>query len=262
MLGDDALKDFVLNDWQRPASTCTPFIDPHAPTTQKKRFIADGYRMLKVDRVDNRPISDRGAARDLQQSIARQPADVVVFSDFRHGIFNRQTIRELTASDARRRDAGGRQPGGQPLGQHPRLQDFDLHHARTSARRASRWATRIRSCGRWRSSSSGARGCKYLILKLGERGIIALPHARAACRASSSPSTASSDTLVDPVGAGDALLAYAALALAATGDIVIASILGSLAAAVACEHEGNVPVTPAEVTRRSTGSRGGRARSQ
>ena len=52
---------------------------------------------------------------------------------------------------------------------------------------------------------------------------------------------------MDPVGAGDALLAYASLALAATGNIVIASILGAMAAAVACEHQGNRPVTPAEV---------------
>ena len=56
------------------------------------------------------------------------------------------------------------------------------------------------------------------------------------------------DTLKDPVGAGDALLAYAALSLAATGDIVIASVLGSVSAALACEYQGNRPITPEEVT--------------
>ena len=60
------------------------------------------------------------------------------------------------------------------------------------------------------------------------------------------------ERLVDPIGAGDALLAYASLALLATGNIVIASILGSVSAAVACERQGNVPVTPAEVEEKIT----------
>jgi sugar/nucleoside kinase (ribokinase family) len=54
------------------------------------------------------------------------------------------------------------------------------------------------------------------------------------------------ERLADPIGAGDALLAYASLSLFATGNIVLASILGSVAAAVACEHQGNEPVTPAQ----------------
>ena len=53
------------------------------------------------------------------------------------------------------------------------------------------------------------------------------------------------DRVVDAVGSGDALLAYATLALFATRSAVIGSILGSLAAAVECEHDGNVPVAPA-----------------
>ena len=40
------------------------------------------------------------------------------------------------------------------------------------------------------------------------------------------------------------------MALAATGDIVIASILGSVAAAVACERQGNVPISPEEAEER------------
>ena len=53
--------------------------------------------------------------------------------------------------------------------------------------------------------------------------------------------------VVDAVGSGDALLAYATLAMATTGNEVVASILGSIAAAVECEHDGNVPVQPQQV---------------
>jgi len=37
------------------------------------------------------------------------------------------------------------------------------------------------------------------------------------------------------------------MALAKTNDIVIASILGALGAAVVCERQGNTPVSPREV---------------
>ena len=52
------------------------------------------------------------------------------------------------------------------------------------------------------------------------------------------------------MGAGDALLSYATLSLAATKSPVIASILGSMAAAVACEHEGNTPVSTDDVLKK------------
>ena len=51
----------------------------------------------------------------------------------------------------------------------------------------------------------------------------------------------------DAVGAGDALLAYSVLALKVSGNLVIASILGSLAAACECEHDGNVPIKTEDV---------------
>jgi sugar/nucleoside kinase (ribokinase family) len=83
-----------------------------------------------------------------------------------------------------------------------------------------------------------------LILKCGERGIITYR--------SNSPTDfraffnleSFADRVVDAVGAGDALLAYATLASVATGNEVIASILGNMAAGIECEHDGNWPVTP------------------
>ena len=50
--------------------------------------------------------------------------------------------------------------------------------------------------------------------------------------------------VIDSVGAGDALLAYSTLAMIATSNNVIASILGNIAAGIECEHDGNCPITP------------------
>ncbi|HUA51478.1 MAG TPA: PfkB family carbohydrate kinase, partial [Candidatus Sulfotelmatobacter sp.] len=91
--------------------------------------------------------------------------------------------------------------------------------------------------------------CKTLILKMGARGLITyrdLPKADEDVRAFFVVDSFA-ENVVDAVGAGDALLAYATLSMVATGSPVIASILGSVAAAVECEHDGNVPVEPGQV---------------
>ena len=91
--------------------------------------------------------------------------------------------------------------------------------------------------------------CKTLILKLGERGMLGY---RAPIHDVRSFFTIDSfvDKLLDAVGAGDALLAYATLSTVVDPSPVISSILGSMAAAVACEHDGNSPVTPDAVAKK------------
>jgi len=83
-------------------------------------------------------------------------------------------------------------------------------------------------------------------LKLGERGII--PYRQPDFNVRSFFTVDSFvEHLVDAVGAGDALLAAATLAHVITANPVIASILGSVAAALACEREGNTPIEPKEM---------------
>ena len=55
------------------------------------------------------------------------------------------------------------------------------------------------------------------------------------------------ENLVDPVGAGDALIAYATACLAVTKNEAIVSIISQIAAAIACEKEGNVPIKLSEI---------------
>ena len=47
---------------------------------------------------------------------------------------------------------------------------------------------------------------------------------------------------IDPVGCGDALLSYASLSLFESKNIVIASIIGSISAAIESTIDGNEPV--------------------
>ena len=46
---------------------------------------------------------------------------------------------------------------------------------------------------------------------------------------------------------GDALLAYATIVQLKTGNEILASIIGTVAAGLACQKEGNVTITPTEI---------------
>lgn len=243
VLGDDALKDFVLDDLQKAGVTVNAIVDRTRPTTNKNAFVADGYRLLKVDTLDNRSISDRVLAQMIE-AIGR-PADAVVFSDFRHGIFNRATIPSLIdaipAGTFRVADSQVASRWGNIL----EFKSFDLI---TPNEKEARFALAdqdsvVRPLG---SHLYREAGCKVLMLKLGARGMMTFRGEveRPSGRNEFFVLDSFVDVVRDAVGTGDALLAYATLALRATGSSVIASILGAIAAAVECEYDGNIPVSP------------------
>ena len=54
---------------------------------------------------------------------------------------------------------------------------------------------------------------------------------------------------IDPVGCGDALIAYACLGLYVTKNPVIASVLGSISASIMSRINGNKPIFLSQVSK-------------
>lgn len=244
VLGDDPLKDFVLSRLGEAGVEVRPFIDPTRPTTNKNAIVAAGYRLLKVDTVDNRPISD-AVVRQMATAIANVACDGIVFSDFRHGIFHRNAIPILSAAIPKGMFKVADSQVASRWGNILDFKEFDLI---TPNEREGRFALGDQDSGVRALASAlyGAAGCKTLILKLADRGTIIYRNSKDNMDSFFSVDSFV-DKLVDPVGAGDALLAYSTLSMIATGSAVIAAILGSAAAACECEQEGNIPVTAADV---------------
>jgi rfaE bifunctional protein kinase chain/domain/rfaE bifunctional protein nucleotidyltransferase chain/domain len=247
MLGDDAMKDYVLKDLRAYGIECEAVVDATRPTTQKNLFTTGGYKMLKVDKVDNRPVSDR-TLEQLKKSIQGTESEIVVFSDFRHGIFNGRTIPVLTAAIPK---GPLKVADSQVASRWGNILDFQGFDLVTPNEREARFAmgdqdSTIRPLALELYKKAN---CRFLILKMGERGIITYrapdPNVRSFLTVDSL-----TDNVVDAVGAGDALLAYAALALARGACPVTASILGSVAAAIACEQDGNTPIEPYDVLKK------------
>ena len=248
VLGDDPLKDLVLTDLKARGVDVRAVVDATRPTTNKNAIVAGGYRLLKVDTLDNSSISD-GVLGTLTEAVRTVEAEALIYSDFRHGIFNKRTIpaflRTAPAGVYRVADSQVASRWGNICD----FVDFDLI---TPNEREARFAladqdSGIRPLG---SALYDKARCKLLILKLGERGVLS-------CRSRDHEALDSffvvdsfAEQVVDPVGAGDALLAYATLAMLVNRNEVVATILGSMAAACEVAVDGNMPVGPEDVMAR------------
>ncbi len=248
VLGNDALKDFVLADLAKIGVEVKYIIDETRPTTNKNAIVAEGYRLLKVDTLDNRAISNKNVEL-LKKQIAETEADAIVFSDFRHGIFNRHTIPELTSAIP---VGAFRAADSQVASRWGNILEFEGFDLITPNEREARFALGDQdSVVRPLAQELHQRAkSKTLILKLGERGIITYRIRPAEDIRAFFAIDSFVEQVVDAVGAGDAMLAYATLAMIATKNEVIASILGSMAAGVECEHDGNWPVLPEAVAKK------------
>lgn len=245
VLGQDDLKDFVLKEMREAGVNCDAIIDRTRPTTQKNVIICAHHRLLKVDKLDNRAVSGKVLER-LQQNIAKTPTDAVVFSDFRHGIFSQPTIPGLIQAIPK---GVFKVADSQVASRWGNILDFKGFDLITPNEREARFSmgdqdSVIRPLALKLFEQAQ---CSVLILKLGQLGSITYRKASHQDPRAFFTVDSFADRVVDPVGAGDALLAYATLALVATKSEVIASILGSMAAAVLCSLEGNNPVTPKQV---------------
>ena len=197
--------------------------------------------------MDNRPIGDE-ILGEMCAHLKGTDSDAVVFSDFRHGIFNATTIPNFIASIPEGAFRVADSQVASRWGNICDFQDFDLI---TPNEREARFSLgdqdsviRPLALKLYREAR-----CKNLILTLGERGLLAYRSGYELEQDVRSFFVVDSfaGNVVDAVGSGDALLAYATLAHVAHGNAVVATALGAMAGAVECEREGNVPVTPADI---------------
>lgn len=247
VLGDDPDGLFVVNDLTEAGVRLQHEIDHSRPTTNKNAIVAGSYRLLKVDALDNRSISGAVLAQ-MVENVSATEADIVLFSDFRHGIFNRDTIPKLTSAIPAGTFKVADSQVASRWGNILEFAGFDLI---TPNEKEARFAlgdqdSVVRPLA---SRLYEEAGCKTLIMKMGERGLLTQ------CAPVGEPGylyvvPSFVRHVVDAVGAGDALVAYSSLALKATGSPFIASVLGSIAAAIECEQDGNIPVKASDVLTR------------
>jgi rfaE bifunctional protein kinase chain/domain/rfaE bifunctional protein nucleotidyltransferase chain/domain len=244
VVGQDDLADYVRKDLKKSHIKLNAITDPDRPTVLKERFIANGYKLLQMDKLNNTPLNDELVGK-IGNLIANTQADIVVFSDFRHGLFHRGSIERLLEKIPKGVMKVADSQVSSRWGNILEFRGFDLitpneHEARFSLGDQD---SVVQSLAQRVIEESKA---KNLILKLGEKGVLAYCNNGKGHRNFFHVDSVV-DKVVDPIGAGDALLAAASMALFRSDNIILSTILGTFAAAVACEKSGNYPVGQEEI---------------
>jgi len=248
VLGEDSLADFVLDDLKTAGIKVQVVVDKNRPTTYKNAVVANTYRLIKVDTLDNSSISD-AIVNQLTDMISSTSADAVIYSDFRHGIFNKRTIDTLVDAIP---EGCFKVADSQVASRWGNITDFKGFDLITPNEREARFALGDQDSGIRPLASNlyNAAKCKLLILKLGERGLLARRGSAEESMDSFIFVDSFADFVVDAVGSGDALLAYTTLMMLKGATIVMAAIVGTMAAARECELDGNIPISTADVVKK------------
>lgn len=223
-------------------------IDRNRPTTNKNLILCNDHRLLKVDSIDNSQVSEL-IINQICNLIKSSKANAVVFSDFRHGIFTKNTIPLFYKSIPKKSLKVADSQVASRWGNILEFKNFDLL---TPNEKEARFAladqdTVVRPLGLELYKKTK---CKSLILKCGDKGLLCFRSKNASNFRSFFTLDSFAKFAKDPVGAGDALLAYATLSKLISENDVIAAVIGNIAAGLECEKEGNVPINAQELISR------------
>ncbi|MGN6506711.1 MAG: PfkB family carbohydrate kinase [Tepidisphaeraceae bacterium] len=213
----------------------------------KSRFIVDDQKVLKVDDGAIAPLDSR-REKELADEIlqAADGAACVILADFGYGLITagllerimpalRQRVPVITA------DVSGKQANLL------RFKGVDLL-CPTERELRETLGDFSNGLGAVVSELLRTTNVKSALITLGKQGVMActwpqLTWSASNGRLSTDYLPALSTTAVDPLGAGDAMLAATSLMLAAGASLQQAAFIGSLASAVEVRLSGNVPVT-------------------
>jgi rfaE bifunctional protein kinase chain/domain len=245
VLGNDKLGSFVKQKLKSKINFF-PYIDNSRPTTNKNLIVCNNHRLIKIDTLDNQPITKKIVESILNDISKIKNLNGVVFSDFRHGMFNKSNIdifvKKLKKNIFKSADS-------QVASRWGNICDFINFDLITPNEKEARFSVSDQDSGMSLLSNKiiKASKCKNLILKLGSRGVFAVEN-KPSRNAFHIDSFANS--VVDAVGTGDAMLAYSTLAQIASKSLLASTIIGSAAAACKCEKDGNNPISRDDVLRK------------
>ncbi len=246
VMGNDELSKFAEKDLSNSNIKLNIIRDDLRPTTNKNAIVVGDYRMIKIDKIDNRVV-DFDLQEKIQNFIKKTETDCIIFSDFRHGIFTKENIPMYIESINKN---AFKVADSQVASRWGNILDFKNFDLITPNEKEARFSLGDQETGVRPLTSILIKNslCKNLILKLGSRGSMAANQKEFNDEIHTLDSF--TDNAIDPVGSGDALLAYSTLSLLHKDCIGTASIIGSLAAAIECEKNGNIPVTVDEVIKK------------
>ena len=242
VIGKDKLGSFVKKRLKNKINFF-PYTDNSRPTTNKNLIVCNNHRLIKLDTLDNQPISKKIVETFIGDMSKIKNLNGVIFSDFRHGVFNKSNIDIFTKKIKKNIFKSA---DSQVASRWGNITDYKYFDLITPNEKEARFSVGDQDSSISLLSNKIMKNskCKNLILKLGSRGAFSVT-SNLSKNAFHLDSFA--NKVADPVGTGDALLAYSTLAFISSKSLLAATIIGSAAAACKCEKEGNSPISKEDV---------------
>ncbi|MFQ6037915.1 MAG: D-glycero-beta-D-manno-heptose-7-phosphate kinase [Candidatus Aminicenantales bacterium] len=216
------------------------FSTPTRPTTVKTRIIAHSQQVVRVDREETRPISP-GLEGKIFRFIREERPEGLLISDYNKGLVTPSLVEKVLLFAKRQ---------GIPVFVDPKVDHFthfspvtlltpNHHEAERIVHHECLSDEDVERAGRTILSEISA---EFLILKRGPHGLSVFEKGR---RALHIPAVAKE--VYDVTGAGDTVIAVAALALLAGASIREAAVLANVAAGLVVAKVGTAAITPEEL---------------
>jgi rfaE bifunctional protein kinase chain/domain len=215
-------------------------VDAKRPTTVKMRIAARRHQLVRVDR-ESAELLSKTAARDLLTSIARLPVpDAVIVSDYAKGVVTEELMSALKRRFGAKRILADFRPSRAPLFKRVRAITPNIQEA-------------YELCGIRATTNANAgevvrtlakRFMTSIILTRGEHGMTVYEEGNG--RPVHVPSEARE--VFDVTGAGDTVIAVAALMLACGAKLQEAAQAANYVAGVAVGREGTAVISAKELS--------------
>lgn len=216
------------------------FIDEKRPTTIKTRIIAHHQQVVRVDLERKSPIPAT-MEKHIFRFIQEEKFDGILLSDYNKGTLTKALMKKVLPYAVKKRIS---------VFVDPKVENFFLyspvtliapnhHEAERIVHHPCLFESDVEKAGAKILSRISAR---YLILKRGEQGMTVFEKGR---RPYHIPTTARE--VYDVTGAGDTVIAVAALSLLAGASIKEAAILSNTASGVVVGKLGTAPLTSEEL---------------
>ena len=216
--------------------------EPGRPTTVKTRVVAHSQHVVRVDEEDRSPIIEPLIRQLAERVVALLAgARVLVVSDYAKGVLGPELLRHVIR-EARRRDCW--------VVVDPKGADYARYRGASLV--CPNRVEALAAAGIDSDAPDGVvrAGTRFLeaavadavLITLGDAGMMLFEPGRPAL-----PIAAQTRAVYDVTGAGDTVIATAALALAARAPLGVAARLANIAAGLAVEQVGTTAVTAAQL---------------
>jgi D-glycero-beta-D-manno-heptose-7-phosphate kinase len=225
-------------------------------TTLKTRIVAHGQQVVRADQEDTGELP-HALERALVAAVRKElpEAAALVVSDYEKGVVTAGLLRRVLSLARKLRV---------PVLVDPKPRHFRFYRGATLVtpnQLETEQVTGLRLSGPAELAAAGRRilatlGCRALLVTRGEHGMSLFERGQPARHV-----PASAREVFDVTGAGDSVIATAALALAAGASLTEAAVLANAAASVVVGKLGTAQATPAELLQalRTSPRRGKRA---